>query len=205
MLGCRACASPGGGCQFLGTAGTSQVVGEALGMTLMHGALAPSGQEIWLDLARRSAEALVALEGAGLTMADIVTEGAVHNAMVVYAAFGEHQSVASSPCDRPRCWTSTADGCRVGRGQPGHAAPGGRAAQRPVGHPTARAYLAGGVPEVMLHLRALGLLDLDVWTVHGRPLGELLDAWEVSERRKRVRERLFVADGVDPDTVIIGS
>ncbi|MCU0522885.1 MAG: dihydroxy-acid dehydratase, partial [Anaerolineae bacterium] len=53
-LGCRACASPGGGCQFLGTAGTSQVVGEALGMTLMHAALAPSGQEIWLDMARRS-------------------------------------------------------------------------------------------------------------------------------------------------------
>src|SRR3954447_5929148 len=30
-LGCRACASPGGGCQFLGTAATSQVVAEALG------------------------------------------------------------------------------------------------------------------------------------------------------------------------------
>ncbi len=67
-----------------------------------------------------------------------------------------------------------------------------------VGHPTARAYLAGGVPEVMLHLRALGLPDLDVWTVHGRPPGEPLDAREVSERRKRVRERLFAADGVDP-------
>src|SRR5438034_1426754 len=33
QLGCRACASPGGGCQFLGTAATSQVVGEALGMS----------------------------------------------------------------------------------------------------------------------------------------------------------------------------
>jgi len=61
-LGCRACASPGGGCQFLGTAGTSQVVAEALGMTLMHAALAPSGQPIWLDMARRSAQALVQLE-----------------------------------------------------------------------------------------------------------------------------------------------
>ena len=30
-LGCRACASPGGGCQFLGTAATAQVVAEALG------------------------------------------------------------------------------------------------------------------------------------------------------------------------------
>ena len=29
----------------------------------------------------------------------------------------------------------------------------------PVGHPTVRVFLAGGVPEVMLHLRRLGLLD----------------------------------------------
>ena len=41
--GCHACASPGGGCQFLGTAATSQVVGEALGLSLPHSALAPSG------------------------------------------------------------------------------------------------------------------------------------------------------------------
>ena len=63
-LGCRACASPGGGCQFLGTAATSQVVGEALGMSLGHSALAPSGHPIWLDMATRSAAALMALERA---------------------------------------------------------------------------------------------------------------------------------------------
>src|SRR5882757_3926702 len=57
-LGCRACASPGGGCQFLGTAATSQVVGEALGMSLPHSALAPSGQPVWTDLAVRSARAV---------------------------------------------------------------------------------------------------------------------------------------------------
>ena len=28
-MGCRTCASPGGGCQFLGTAATSQVMGDA--------------------------------------------------------------------------------------------------------------------------------------------------------------------------------
>ena len=60
-VGCRACASPGGGCQFLGTAATSQVVGEALGLSLPHTALAPSGHPIWLDAARRSARALLRL------------------------------------------------------------------------------------------------------------------------------------------------
>ena len=66
---CRACATPGGGCQFLGTAATSQVVGEALGMSLPHSALAPSGHPIWLDMARRSARAVLSLEARGLTHA----------------------------------------------------------------------------------------------------------------------------------------
>src|SRR5215468_2126460 len=71
-LGCRACGSPGGGCQFLGTAATSQVIGEALGLSLPHSALAPSGQPIWLDMARRSARAMVSLQARGLATRDIV-------------------------------------------------------------------------------------------------------------------------------------
>src|SRR5579864_2371938 len=87
-LGCRACASPGGGCQFLGTAATAQVVGEALGLSLPHSALAPSGQPIWLDMARRSARALVQLSNRGIATRDVVTDAAVRNAMMVHAAFG---------------------------------------------------------------------------------------------------------------------
>src|SRR6187397_2624572 len=73
-LGCRACGSPGGGCQFLGTAATSQVVAEALGMALPHSALAPSGEPVWLDLARQSARAVAALAERGLKTRDIVTQ-----------------------------------------------------------------------------------------------------------------------------------
>src|SRR5262249_39781946 len=87
-LGCRACASPGGGCQFLGTAATSQVVGEALGLSLPHSALAPSGQPLWLAMARRSARALVKLAGRGITIRHLLTDAAVRNAMAVHAAFG---------------------------------------------------------------------------------------------------------------------
>src|SRR5258705_10235207 len=71
-LGCHACASPGGGCQFLGTAATAQVVGEALGMSLTHSALAPSGQPIWLDMAVRSARALMQLEAKHVTTRQII-------------------------------------------------------------------------------------------------------------------------------------
>jgi putative YjhG/YagF family dehydratase len=73
----------------------------------------------------------------------------------------------------------------------------------PVGHPTVRVFMAGGVPEVMLHLRRLGLLDEDCLTVAGERLGALLDWWETSERREAVRARLHAVEGVDADAVIM--
>ncbi len=203
-LGCRSCATPGGGCQFLGTAATSQVVGEALGLALVHSALAPSGQPIWLDLARRSAHALMRLFQAGRTTADILTADALHNAMIVHAAFGGSTNLLlhipaiahAAGLRRPTVY----DWERINRSVPRlvDVLPNG-----PVGHPTVQVYLAGGVPEVMLHLRNLGLLKLNALTVHNRPLGALLEEWENSERRKRLRQRLYDLDGVDPDNVIM--
>jgi putative YjhG/YagF family dehydratase len=73
----------------------------------------------------------------------------------------------------------------------------------PKHHPTVRVFLAGGVPEVMLHLRTLGVLHLDALTASGRTWGEELDLWENSERRRRFRELLRAQDGVDPDDVIM--
>jgi dihydroxyacid dehydratase/phosphogluconate dehydratase len=63
-------------------------------------------------------------------------------------------------------------------------------------------FLAGGVPEVMLHLRRLNLLNLGALTVTGKTVGENLDWWEKSERRVRFRELLREQDGVDADEVI---
>ena len=71
------------------------------------------------------------------------------------------------------------------------------------GPSTVRVFLAGGVPEVMLHLRRLGALDTGVMTVAGVTLDEVLDAWEASERRARLRLALEELDGVRPDEVIM--
>jgi putative YjhG/YagF family dehydratase len=201
--GCRACASPGGGCQFLGTAATSQVVAEALGLALPHSALCPSGQFIWLDLARRSARALHQLTRRGLRTRDILTPPALHNAITLHAAFGGstnlllHIPAIAFHAGLPR--PSLDEWVAVNRRVPRlvDALPNG-----PVGHPTVRVFLAGGVPEVMLHLRELGLLHLDCLTVTGEPLERSLDWWQRSERRKRLRDLLAERDGVDPDTVI---
>ena len=203
-LGCRACGSPGGGCQFLGTAATSQVVGEALGLTLPHSALAPSGQPIWRDMARRSARALLGMQARGMRTRDVLTDAAVRNAMVVHAACGGSTNLLlhipaiahAAGLRRP----PVEEWIEINRRVPRivDVLPNG-----PVGHPTVRLFMAGGVPEVMLHLRRLGLLELDCVTVAGERLGTLLDWWEGSERRRRLRDRLTQVDRIDPDDVIM--
>ena len=203
-VGCRACGSAGGGCQFLGTAATAQVVAEALGLALPHTALAPSGQPIWTDGARRTARALVTLEARGITTRRILTLAAVKNAMTVHAAVGGSTNLLlhltaiahAAGLRRP----TLDDWSAVNRQVPRlvDVLPNG-----PVGHPTVRLFMAGGVPEVMLHLRRLGLLDLDVLTVSGEHLGRVLEWWERSERRRLLRERLALVDRVDPDDVVM--
>ncbi len=202
-MGCRACASPGGGCQFLGTAASAQVVAEALGMALPHSALAPSGQPIWLDAARRSAAAVSAMAASGQTSRDILSDASIRNAMVVHAAFGGSTNLLlhipaiahAAKLNRPSVDDWTEINTRVPRLV--DALPNG-----PVGHPTVQVFLAGGVPEVMLHLRELDLLELDVLTAAGITLGKVLSWWENSERRQRLQQLLTERDSVDAGDVI---
>lgn len=201
-IGCRACASPGGGCQFLGTAATAQIVAEALGLALPHTALAPSGQPIWKDGARRSARAVMRQMALGLTAGDVVTEGSLRNAVATYAACGGSTNFLlhlpaiahAAGLAAPSLAEWKAANTRVPRLV--DALPNGP-------HPTVRVFLAGGVPEVMLHLRGLGLLDLSARSATGETLGATLEWWEGSDRRRLLRERLREMDGVDPDEVIL--
>jgi putative YjhG/YagF family dehydratase len=200
---CRACGSPGGGCQFLGTAATSQVVAEALGLTVPHAALAPSGEPVWRDMARRSARAVLAMIRRGLRLRDVLSEAAVRNAIAVHAAFGGstnlllHLPAIAHAAGLPR--PTRQDWMEANRRVPRlvDVLPNG-----PKNHPTVRVFLAGGVPEVMLHLRRAGLLDTRVLTVTGEPLDRILDWWERSERRMRFRD-LLRRESVDPDEVIM--
>lgn len=203
-LGCRACASPGGGCQFLGTAGTSQVVAEGLGLALPHSALAPSGQPVWYEIARQSARAALIMQHKGITTQDIITDKSIENAMTVHAAFGGSTNLLlhipaiahAAGCRIPTIDQWVAINRRVPRLV--SVLPNG-----PDYHPTVRAFMAGGVPEVMLHLRKLGLLHEDVLTVTGETLGANLDWWETSLRRQRFKDLLLASDGVRFDEVIM--
>jgi putative YjhG/YagF family dehydratase len=203
-MGCRACGSGGGGCQFLGTAATSQVVAEALGFCLPHSALSPSGEPIWLDMASRSALAAMRLAALQIPLANILTSASLENAMMVHAAFGGSTNlllhipaIAHAAGLKP---PTIDDWKRVNRSTPRlvDALPNG-----PRYHPTVQVFMAGGVPETMLHLRDMGLLNLDALTVTGEKLGTVLDWWKDSERRQQVRQRLKEIDKVDPDFVIM--
>jgi xylonate dehydratase len=192
-MGCRACGSAGGGCQFLGTAATSQVVAEALGLALPHSALAPSGEPAWLELGERSARALRRLHALDIPLERILTDGAIENAMLVHAAFGGSTNLLLHIPAIARAAglrvPNVEDWIRVNHATPRlvDALPNG-----PKGHPTVQVFMAGGVPEVMLHLRGLGLLNLDVMTVTGETLGTT-----------PALGPLAAASAVDPDHVIM--
>jgi putative YjhG/YagF family dehydratase len=203
-VGCRACATPGGGCQFLGTAATAQVIAEALGLALPHSALAPSGQPIWLDAATRSARAVLRLRELHLGTRDVLRQASIQNAMVVHAAFGGSTNLLlhlpaiahAAGLQRP----AAADWAHVNRQVPRlvDALPNG-----PGNFATVQVFLAGGAPEVMLHLRRAGLLDTSVITVTGESLDSSLDWWEASARRDGLRRNLRDRDGIDPDDVVM--
>ena len=202
--GCRACGSPGGGCQFLGTAATSQLIAEALGMTIPHAALAPSGQPIWIEMARQSAAVLWDQHQRKATLRDVLTEDSFYNAIAVHAACGGstnlllHVPAIAFAAGLPRpgidMWKEV--NRRVTRFV--DVLPNG-----PMYHPTVRLFLAGGVPEIMWHLRELGIARCDAKTVTGLTWHEILDAWKNSERRTALRKMLRERDGVDPEQVII--
>ncbi|HTT24053.1 MAG TPA: YjhG/YagF family D-xylonate dehydratase [Candidatus Sulfotelmatobacter sp.] len=203
-IGCRACATPGGGCQFLGTAASSQVTAEALGLALTATALAPSGHAAWLENAVRSARALLRLHQLGIGVNRVLTDAALRNAMVLHAAFGGSTNMLlhvpaiahAAGLRRPK----VEDWAHVNRQVPRlvDALPNG-----PKGFATVQVFLAGGVPEVMLKLREAGLLDCSALTASGETLGNNLDWWADSDMRREMKAQLLAQDGIDAADVIM--
>src|SRR5689334_13371266 len=154
-------------------------------------------------MARRSARATLRMIELNLTSRDVVTLSSIENAMVTHAAFGGSTNLLlhipaiahAAGLRRP----DRSDWARINRLTPRlvDALPNG-----PRNHATIQVFMAGGVPEVMLHLRRAGLLETSARTVGGTTLDSQLDAWETSDRRQLLRSRLRDRDGIDPDHVI---
>jgi putative YjhG/YagF family dehydratase len=140
----------------------------------------------------------------GVSTRDVLTDAAIRNAMVLHAAFGGSTNLllhvpAVAHAAGLRRPTAT-DWAAINREVPRlvDTLPNG-----PNNFATVQVFLAGGVPEVMLHLRRAGLLDGRVLTVTGETLDENLNWWEQSERRRALKERLRALDGIDAEDVIL--
>ena len=130
-LGCRACATPGGGCQFLGTAATSQVIAEALGLTVPHAALAPSGQRIWKEMARQSARAMINMEQKSLRHEQIFDGCRDSQCDGRPCGFRRiDESASASAGHRASGGAQSAERCGLERGESASAASCQRAAER---------------------------------------------------------------------------
>ena len=203
-VGCRACATPGGGCQFLGTAATSQVVAEALGLSLTHSALAPSGQAVWLDAAARSARAILRMTQLGIGTADILTDAAIRNAMVVHAAFGGSTNLLLHvPAIAHAAGLTRPSADRLGRSQSRCSTVGGRATEwaqqfRNRSGVSRRRGAGSDAPSANRGPARLQRAHRD-----RNKLDENLNWWEQSERRRELKKRLRELDSIDASQVIL--
>src|SRR5438477_353207 len=149
--------------------------------------------------------ATMRLHALGIPIRRILTQHALENAMLVHPAFGGSTNllphIPAIPHAARLSPPTLDDWIRVNRATPRlvDALPNG-----PRGHPTVQVFMAGGVPEVMLHLREMGLLHGDVLTATGDTLDATLDWWARSDRRREARARLAAAAAVAPDDVIMG-
>lgn len=188
-----------GACAFMGTALTSQVLSEVLGLALPGTAVLPAAGDRLLAAARASAAAVLSHLAAGRTVHDQLTEAAFRNAIVVHAAVGGSTNFLLH--------------------LPAIAAEAGVAFDlevlqrinddvpflldtRPTGALPANLFWhAGGVRRVMWEVRAH--LDLDALAATGRRWGDELSEWVEAGGLTRAsatleRRRLTARDVIRP-------
>ena len=175
-----------GACSFMGTAGTMQVMCEALGLSLPGSALLPATCSDLRDVARRAGQQAMQLARSGLKARDIVTQKSFENAIIVHAAIsGSTNALLHLPAIAHEFGLEIdADTFERIHKQAHYLLD-----VRPTGRwPSEFVYYAGGVPAIMEELR--GLLHLDVLTVTGRTLGENLDELKQTEYYDRCAQLL---------------
>lgn len=169
-------------CPFLGTANTMGCLSEALGMMLPYGALWPSSTSQRRFSARQTGARVVELVRKGICPSDIMTQGALDNAVKLLASIGGslnamvHLPALAHELGLEVTWDKVADitshtpvVCNV--------VPNGDIS-------CINLYKAGGVPAVLKTIE--GDLDTSAMTVTGRTLGENLD-WDVPVDRSVIR------------------
>jgi len=160
-----------GACSFMGTAGTMQVMCEALGLSLPGSALLPATCEDLHEVAVKAGHQAMKLAASGLTARDIVTQKSFENAIIVHAAIsGSTNALLHLPAIAHEFGVEIDADTFENFHRDAHFLLDVRPAGR---WPSEFVYYAGGVPAIMEELRSI--LHLDAMTVTGKTLGENLN------------------------------
>ena len=173
QLKANACPSCGA-CQFMGTAGTMQVMAEALGLALPGSAVAPFSLKTIKNLARGAGKQIISLIEKGITSKEILTFEAFYNAIVIHAAIsGSTNALLHLPAIAREAGVEIKPQLfdEINRKVPC------LVNTRPTGkYATEYFWYAGGVPALMLKLK--DFLYLDVMTCTGKTLRVNLESLE---------------------------
>lgn len=166
-----------GACSFMGTAGTMQVLSEALGLALPGSAMLPAACVDLRKAAYRAGEQAIALAKMGITARDIVTPKSFENAVIVHAAIsGSTNALLHLPAIAHEFGIEINADTFERIHKNAHYI----LDVRPTGRwPSEYVYYAGGVPAIMEELRSI--LHLDAMTVTGKTIEENLDALKASD------------------------
>lgn len=175
-----------GACSFMGTAGTMQVLCEALGLSLPGSALLPATCADLRAVAVRAGKQATALASMNITARDIVTKKSFENAIIIHAAIsGSTNALLHLPA------IAHEFGIEIDADTFEKIHKNARYILdvRPTGRwPSEYVYYAGGVPAIMEELRSI--LHLDAMTITGKTLGENLDELKQSDYYKTCAEYL---------------
>ncbi len=193
---CHACPS-GGACSFMGTAGTMQVMAEALGLMLPGTALLPATSQELREAAESAGRLAAALARRGRTPREMVTLKSFENAVAVHAAISGSTNVVMHLPAIAREFGIEMDAelfDRIHRTVPY------LLNIRPSGYWPAQYFsYMGGVPAVMEEIKRH--LHLDVMTVTGKTLGENLEELKANGYYDRCAEKLAKA-GVKREDIL---
>ncbi len=181
-----------GHCNVMGTASTMAVISEVLGMTLPGAAAIPAAHALRVSMAELTGRRAVELTRAETVPADLITPGALDNAIVAVLALGAStNAVIHLEAIAGRL------GLRLGldRWAELSAVTPVLGDLRPNGpHLMEDFFAAGGVPALLAQLGALGLVDLEARAGSGQTWAEVVErAGPPANRSIRV-----AADPVSP-------
>lgn len=163
-----------GACQFMGTAGTMQVMAEALGLAMPFSSLIPYNHKYMYTAARKAGELAAELAGRGVRPRDIVTRESFYNAVVIHAAIsGSTNAMLHLPVIAREAQIELEAGLfdEINRKVPFlvNTRPAGKFA-------TQYFWYAGGVPALIEELREF--LYMDALTCTGKTWRELSEGWK---------------------------